>query len=348
MIEAQLEYPYTRTLGAVMGEFFMALRQGRLLGIKAQDGRVLFPPAEFDPSSGASLTTDRLVEVGPEATVEAWTWVDEPTPKHPLDHPFAFALVKPDGADTAMVAVVDAGGPDRMKTGMRVSPRYRAEPKGLITDLEAFEPAGRPAHSPSPADAARRPVTEATAQAAGGDGMTPKEHLVMEHLVSLAYREQLTPNLGRFVDCLMEGHLTGHRCPSCRRVYIPPKGYCPLCVVPTSTSDEVELPDLGTVTGFTIVTPVAYYGQQETEPFVYASVLLDGADTPLTGQSITGIPHEQLRMGLRVKAIWKPPEERSTEGISNRGWGALGSVIASFEPTGEPDAGEDVYRDHIF
>jgi uncharacterized OB-fold protein len=109
-----------------------------------------------------------------------------------------------------------------------------------------------------------------------------KEELVMEHLVSLTYRERLTPNLNRFVDRLMEGHLVGHKCPSCGRVYVPSKGYCPLCVVATTEADEVELADTGTVTGFTIITPVAYYGQEATEPFVYASVLLDGADTALS------------------------------------------------------------------
>ena len=100
--------------------------------------------------------------------------------------------------------------------------------------------------------------------------------------------------------------------------------------------------------GFTIITPVAYYGQKETEPFVYASVLLDGADTPLGGQDITGVPHDQLRMGLRVKAKWKPKKERSVAGMSNRGWAGLGDVIESFEATGEPDAGTDVYKEHIF
>jgi len=180
------------------------------------------------------------------------------------------------------------------------------------------------------------------------EGATPKENLVMEHLVSLTYRERLTPNLNRFVDKLLDGQIVGHKCPSCGRVYVPSKGYCPLCVVATSEADEVEVVDTGTVTGFTIITPVAYYGQKATDPFVYASVLLDGADTPLNGQDIVGIPHEQLRMGLRVKAVWKPKEERSAEGISNRGWGGIGSVVSAFEATGEPDASEEVYKEHIF
>jgi uncharacterized OB-fold protein len=90
--------------------------------------------------TGAALS--ELVEVGPAATVTSWTWVTEPTDKHPLDHPFAFALLRPDGADTAMVHAVDAGDPSAMATGMRVRPRWRGEPTGLVTDIEAWEVEG--------------------------------------------------------------------------------------------------------------------------------------------------------------------------------------------------------------
>jgi uncharacterized OB-fold protein len=180
------------------------------------------------------------------------------------------------------------------------------------------------------------------------DTGTAKEHLVMEHLVTLTYHERLTDNLNRYADNLLEGRIIGQKCPSCGRVYGPGKGYCPLCVVPTSEADEVEVPDTGTVTGFTIVTPVNYYGQTKTELFVYASVLLDGADTTLGGMDITGVAHSELRTGLRVKAKWKPREERSVEGMSNRGWGGFGDVVESFEATGEPDANEDVFKEHLF
>ena len=180
------------------------------------------------------------------------------------------------------------------------------------------------------------------------DTAPAKESLVMEHLVTLTYRERLTPNLNKFADNLLEGRIIGHKCPSCGRVFVPSKGYCSLCVVPTTEADEVEVPDTGTVTGFTIITPVNYYGQTKTEPFVFASVLLDGADTTLTGMDITGVSHAELRSGLRVKAKWKPREERSVEGMSNRGWGGFGDVVYSFEATGEPDAGEEVYKEHLF
>jgi uncharacterized OB-fold protein len=181
----------------------------------------------------------------------------------------------------------------------------------------------------------------------GARRMNEKQALVMEHKVSLTYSEPLTPTLERYVNALLEGHIVGQKCPSCGRVYVPGKGYCPLCVVETGERDEVEVSDRGTVTGFTIITPVAYYGQTETEPFVYASVLLDGSAGAIGGQDITGIPHAELRSGLRVRAVWKPPSERSAEGISNRGWGGVGSVISSFEPSGEPDVPREQFAEHI-
>jgi uncharacterized OB-fold protein len=135
----KLEFPYSRTLGPVVGAFLAGLREGKLLGIRGKDGRVLAPPLEYDPGTGESLGTD-MVPVGPEGTVVAWTWVDTPSSKHPLDHPFSFALVKPDGADTAMVGAVDAGSAEAMSSGMRVRPRFAKEPHNVITDLEAWEP----------------------------------------------------------------------------------------------------------------------------------------------------------------------------------------------------------------
>ena len=137
--ETKLEFPYSRTLGPVVGAFLTGLREGKLYGIRGKDGRVVTPPLEYDPETGESLGTE-MVPVGPEGTVVAWTWVDQPSPKHPLDRPFSFALVKPDGADTSIVGPVDAGSIDAMATGMRVRPRFASESHGLISDL-TWEPA---------------------------------------------------------------------------------------------------------------------------------------------------------------------------------------------------------------
>ena len=80
-----------------------------------------------------------FVDVGPAGTVESWSWVATPSEQHPLSKPFAMALIKLDGADTAMLHVVDAGSETNMKTGMRVRARWRAEREGRIQDIECFE-----------------------------------------------------------------------------------------------------------------------------------------------------------------------------------------------------------------
>jgi uncharacterized OB-fold protein len=133
-----LEFPYTRSVGPVIGRFLTGLRDGRIEGIRSADGRVIVPPLEYDPQTGEQLSD--WVAVGDAGVVTTWTWLDKPRPNNPLQEPFAWALIRLDGADTTMLHVVDAGSADAMSTGMRVKVRWRAERKGHITDIECFEP----------------------------------------------------------------------------------------------------------------------------------------------------------------------------------------------------------------
>ena len=135
-----IEYPFKRTTGPVIGGFLTGLREGVLLGSKGSDGRVHVPPLEYDPDTHEPL--NELVEVGPAGVVTTWAWVRDPMPKAPLDRSFAWALIKPDGADSALLHAVDAGRVDAMSTGMRVVPRWRAEREGHINDIECWVPEG--------------------------------------------------------------------------------------------------------------------------------------------------------------------------------------------------------------
>jgi uncharacterized OB-fold protein len=134
----RLEYPYKRSVGTVLSGFFTALRDGHIVGIRAKDGRVLVPPQEYDPVTSEAL--DELVPVSDAGVVVSWAWVQKPAVGQPLQTPFAFALIKLDGADTAMLHAVDGGDPSRMRTGMRVTARWRDERVGHIRDIEAFVP----------------------------------------------------------------------------------------------------------------------------------------------------------------------------------------------------------------
>ncbi len=132
-----LFYPYARTLGPTYGRFLTALREGRIEGTRGGDGRVFVPPAEFDPATGDPCT--EWVEVGTEGTILTWSWQRTPLEGNPLDRPFAWALVQLDGADVGFLHVVDASGPDALRTGGRVRARWADERTGSINDIACFE-----------------------------------------------------------------------------------------------------------------------------------------------------------------------------------------------------------------
>ena len=137
----------------------------------------------------------------------------------------------------------------------------------------------------------------------------------------------------RFLRALAEGKLIGQRCPSCLKVYIPPRGSCPTCAVPTQ--EAVQVSDKGTVTTFCIVN-IPFPGQAIKPPFVAASVLLDGADIAIF-HLLQEVDAADARMGMRVEAVWVPRDELRASMES----------VRYFRPTGEPDAPYDSYKEHL-
>jgi uncharacterized protein len=134
-----LEFPYVRSTGPVIGAFFTALRDGRLVGIRSPGTGVVVPPTEYDPVTGED--TGEMVDVGPAGTVTTWAWASSPRPDQPLERPFAWALIQLDGADTALLHAVDTGGDaDAVHSGMRVTARFRPDRQGTWRDLECFVP----------------------------------------------------------------------------------------------------------------------------------------------------------------------------------------------------------------
>ncbi len=317
----KVEFDYTRSLGPVLSRFMTGLRNQTILGSRAADGRVLVPPTEYDPVSHEAPTD--FVEVGQSGTVQTWTWVSSPVADQPLDRPFAFALVLLDGADTPILHAVDAGSPDAMSTGMRVRVRWTDDPQGHIRDF-LFEPEGASGRRAAQATAG---VTGSSGAAAGGDVtgiITP---------VRLAYTYAASQEESRFYRGLAEGKIRGQRCPKCQKVYVPPRGACPVDGVPTT--DEVELPDHGIVTTYCIVN-VPFLGQRITPPYVSAYILLEGADIAFL-HLILGCDPSEVRMGMRVEAVWRPRDE----------WGTTIENIDHFRPTGEPDAPFESYANHL-
>jgi uncharacterized protein len=139
--------------------------------------------------------------------------------------------------------------------------------------------------------------------------------------------------LGRYLRGLANKRIVGGRCAACQKVYLPPRGACPTCGLPTAA--DVEVADRGTVTTFCVIN-IPFGKMPFDPPYAAAAILLDGADVPIF-HLIREVAVDEVRMGMRVVARWVAdvdlaPTLRSIE------W---------FEPTGEPDADYQHYADYL-
>jgi uncharacterized OB-fold protein len=153
----------------------------------------------------------------------------------------------------------------------------------------------------------------------------------IEAPVRLVYQVVAGRDLSRFLAGIAERRFVGKRCPSCHKVYVPPRGACPVCGI--GLTEEVVVADEGTLTTFCVVN-VPIEDRSMKLPYVYGSVLLDGADIPFA-HLVQGLPASEVRMGLRVRAEWAADRRPTMESI-------LG-----FVPTGQPDAPFASYREHL-
>ena len=325
-VENMITFPYKRSLGPVIGAFMTGLTEQRILGIRSGD-RVLVPPLEWDPQTGAELSVEEMVEVGPNGTVESWTWVPVPSEQHPRGHPFAFALIRLDGASTPLLHAVDAESPTVLSVGARVAPRWRGTRTGHINDIMAFVLGEESEIDGIDTGPAEQPVT------------------MMDYNASITYHTPVPSVLDRVREASRQERILGQQCPVCARVYAGGRGYCPIDAVELGTEYDIDLPQTGTITNFTIITPVPYPGQTETEPFARVFVLLDGTDVILPYQPVIELAVGDVRVGKRVAAAWAPPGDDVDEGGAMGG--AYGHLIG-WLPSGEPDVDDPDLVNRIF
>ena len=123
--------------------------------------------------------------------------------------------------------------------------------------------------------------------------------------IYLQYEFTAGAALSRFLAGIRAGRIMGQRCPSCASVYVPPRGSCSRCGIPTE--EEVQVSDQGVVESFTIVH-IPIPGNPIKPPFIAANILLDGTDMACL-HLVSEVPTERVHVGMRVQAVWKPREE---------------------------------------
>ena len=114
--------------------------------------------------------------------------------------------------------------------------------------------------------------------------------------------------IGQYLAGFKEGLILGSRCNTCRKVVVPPRTVCEWCFRPMD--EYVPLQDSGTVNTFSLCH-VTWDVKRIKEPEIPSVIEIDGASR------LHGIMHmlgevepDGVKIGMRVKAVWKPPEER--------------------------------------
>ena len=160
----------------------------------------------------------------------------------------------------------------------------------------------------------------------------PKD-FVFQAPIRLDYTIAAGRNLTHYLRAIAEKRIVGGRCSSCKKVYLPQRGACPTCGIPVD--DEVQVADVGTITTFSVIR-IPFDAAPFPPPYAAVAILLDGADLPIF-HLLRGVELDQVRMGMRVRAVWVPDDELSPTLASIR-W---------FEPSGEPDVSTDRIAGHL-
>ena len=133
------EFPYKHSTGEVIGRFLAGLKEEkRFWGQRVAGQGVVVPPVGYSETDGSA--GGEWVEVEPTGVVTAVARVHRPIARlHPCAEPFAFVLVKLDGADTALAHVV-RDDLERLRVGSRVEAVWApdAERVGSIRDIACF------------------------------------------------------------------------------------------------------------------------------------------------------------------------------------------------------------------
>lgn len=137
----------------------------------------------------------------------------------------------------------------------------------------------------------------------------------------------------RYFRALKDKKILGSKCSETGKVFVPPVRCAPDTHAPCY--ELVQVADRGVITTFCIVN-INVSGRDIQIPYCAASVALDGASLSIYGL-IQEVNVAEVRMGMRVEAVWKPDGERT----------GSSEDILYWHPTGEPDMPRESYINRL-
>jgi uncharacterized OB-fold protein len=134
-----MEFPYKHSTGPTVGRFLAGLKEQKTIwGQRVSGQGVVVPPVGYSEVDGSDAGD--WVAVKDTGVVTAVAVVHQPIEGlHPSASPFAFVLVRLDGADTALAHVVTENF-DKLRVGARVQAVWAPDDQrsGTIRDIACF------------------------------------------------------------------------------------------------------------------------------------------------------------------------------------------------------------------
>jgi hypothetical protein len=279
-----MQSPFTWSTGPVVGAFLTHLRDQEFLGRRClKCGTVSSPP--FDHCERCGATEAEWMEVGPGGTLRALTLVHHAFSGQPAEPPYALALIQLDGSDTSLCHLLKDTDLSQLRIGDRVEPVFRPERTGSLRDISHFRPAPRRVIRKGHVRASvRQEIQEVV-----GRQRVPFEY---------SYGRLYPIFYGTMRD---QKKLVTVKCSKCGKAILPPRPYCGACFA--DAKQWVELPDTGTIKTFTVVFQ-EFLGQPKKPPYCYVVVVPDGHVSEIH-HLLEGVDFNQVRVGMRVKAVWE-------------------------------------------
>lgn len=140
--------PCAWSVGPVMDRFYAELGRKRIVGTRcAKCGTVFVPPRSVCGSCWKPLTTPKAwVELKDRGELVNYTVAHVDMRGAALPEPRILGMVKLQGGGpkvTPIYAEIKGVAPDQVKAGMKLAAVWAGEPKGELTDLSHFQPAGQ-------------------------------------------------------------------------------------------------------------------------------------------------------------------------------------------------------------
>ena len=148
--------------------------------------------------------------------------------------------------------------------------------------------------------------------------------VTVSHALRAEYAWDAGVAIGAYLDGLRAGRILGRTCRRCDRVLVPPRMFCEQCFRPTQ--GWVEVPATGRVATFSVC-----YVTWDMQPLVLPELpavieLGEGRAEAGVGphpgilHRLGGVDPDDVSIGMRVRAVWKPAREREGSVLDIRYW----------------------------